>query len=93
MRKSRIKRRYKVFRNWKGTLPFYVNELFISSQNPYNTRSHMALESPLRKGNLGQKSITFMIPSIWNNLSNDLEIFRATVSFNHNSKASFEKLK
>ena len=52
----------------------------------------MALESPLRKGNLGQKSITFMMPSIWNNMSNDLEIFSATISFNHNSKASFEKL-
>ena len=52
----------------------------------------MALERPLRKGNLGQKSITFMMQSIWNNMSNDLEIFRAAISFNHNSKASFEKL-
>ena len=40
------------------------NELFAPSRNIYITRSHMALEIPLRKSNLGQKSISFVGPSI-----------------------------
>ena len=39
----------KVFNYWKGTSPLYVNELFVPSRNTYNTRSHMALDIPLKK--------------------------------------------
>ena len=46
----------------------------------------MALEIPLRKSNLGQKSISLMGPSIWNNLSNDLKILNTATSFTHNYK-------
>ena len=38
----------KVFNYWKGTSPLYVNELFVSSRHMYHTRSHMALEIPLK---------------------------------------------
>ena len=41
----------------------------------------MALEIPLRKSNLGQKSISFMRPFIWNKLSNYLKILNTTTSF------------
>ena len=47
----------KFFKYWKGTSPFCVNVLFVPCRNLYKTRSHMALEIPLRKSNLGQKSI------------------------------------
>ena len=46
----------------------------------------MALERPLRKGNLGQKSILFMRPPIWDKLSNDLEILNTATLFTHNDK-------
>ena len=46
----------------------------------------MALEIPLKKSNLIQKSISFMGPSILNKLSNDLEIVGTTASFTHNYK-------
>ena len=46
----------------------------------------MALEIiPLSKGNLGQQSISFMKPSMWNKLNSDLKINTAT-SFTHNHK-------
>ena len=48
----------------------------------------MALEIPLRKSSLVQKSIPFMGLSIWNKLSNDLKILNTTTSFTHN----YEKL-
>ena len=43
----------------------------------------MALEIPLRKSNLGQKSMSFMGPSIWKKLSNDLKILNPATSFTH----------
>ena len=53
-----------VFKYCKETSPFYVNELFVPTRDTYNTRSHMALEIPLRKSSLGKKSISFIGLSI-----------------------------
>ena len=39
-----------------------------------------------KKSNLGQKSISFMGPPIWNKLSNDLKILNTTTSFTHKYK-------
>ena len=44
----------------------------------------MSLEIPLRKGNLGQKSISFMEPSIWNKLSNEMKILNTASLVTHN---------
>ena len=67
-------------------MPFYVNELFVPSTNIFKTRSYISLEIPLRKGNLGQKSISFMEPSIWNKLSNEMKILTTSTLVTHNLK-------
>ena len=46
----------------------------------------MTLEIPLRKSNLCQKGISFMRPSLWNKLSNDLKMLNTATSFTHNYK-------
>ena len=46
----------------------------------------MALDIPLRKINLGQKSISLIGQSIWNKLSNNLKILNTSTSFTHNYK-------
>ena len=46
--------------------------------------SSMALEIGLRKRILGQKKISLMRPSTWNNVSNDLKLLSTTTSFTHN---------
>ena len=46
----------------------------------------MTLEMPLRKSNVGQKSISFYGPSVWNKLSNDLKNLNTVTSFTHNYK-------
>ena len=46
----------------------------------------MPLEIPLRKNNLGQKSISFMAISTWNKLRNNLKILNTATSFTHNYK-------
>ena len=83
--KERVEQRVAtiVFKYWKRTSPFYVNELFVPSRNIYKTRLNMAFEMPLRKSNLGQKSMSFMAPSIWKKLSNDLKILNTATSFTH----------
>ena len=40
----------------------------------------------IKKSNLGQKSISFMGPPIWNKLNNDLKILSTATSFTHNYK-------
>ena len=70
----------------ESTSPFYVNKRSVHSRNMHNTRSHMALKIPLRKSNLVYKSISFMGPSIWKKLSNDLKILNTTTLFTHNYK-------
>ena len=46
----------KFFKCWKRTSSFCVNEFFVSYPETDKARSYMAL----RKGNLGQKSISFL---------------------------------
>ena len=60
-------------KSWKCPLPFYINELFVPSRYTYKTISNMALEIPLRKSNLGPRIISFLVPSLWNKLNNDLK--------------------
>ena len=58
--KERVEQRVAtiVFQYWKGTSPFYVNELLVPSRNVCKTRSHMALVIPLKKSNLDQKGVS-----------------------------------
>ena len=46
----------------------------------------MALEISLRKSKLGEKSISFIEPSISNKLSKELKILNTTTSFTHYDK-------
>ena len=83
--KERVEQRIatKIFNYWKGTSPLYATELFVPARNTYNTRSHVALEVPLKKSNLGQKNTWFIGPSIWNKMSNNLKVLNTTTSFTH----------
>ena len=47
----------------------------------------------LNKSNLGQKSLSFFGPYLWNKLSNNLRTSKTTIPFTHNYKTdSFGKL-
>ena len=72
-----------VFKYWNGLTPSYFNEIFKPSLNRYNTRSQMALDIPLRKTVLGQKSISFLGPKIWSKVNNNLKTLKTTASFTH----------
>ena len=46
-----------MFLNIGRGIHYSTNEVFVLSRNRYKTRSHMALEIPLEKSNVGQRSI------------------------------------
>ena len=46
----------------------------------------MVLEIPVRKSNLGQKSISFKGLSIWNKLRNNLTLLNTATSIIHKDK-------
>ena len=76
-----------VFKYWKKTAPSYVYDLYTPSFNLYNTRrSQMALDIPLKKTSLGQKSMSFLGPSIWNKLNISLKSVATASSFTHSFK-------
>ena len=45
------------------------------------TSSHIALEIILRKSESGKRSISFLVPSILNELSNKLKLLNTAISF------------
>ena len=71
------------FKYWNKLTPSYLNEIFTLS---FNTRSQMALDLPLQKIVLGQKSISFLGPKIWFKTNNDLKKVLTTNSFTHSLK-------
>ena len=58
-----------VFKYWKEVAPYYLNGKFKSSQNNYNTESHMALDTPLSRTNKEPKSMPFLFPKVGNKLN------------------------
>ena len=65
--------------------------MFLPSLNRYTTRSHMALDIPLRKTNIGQKSLSFLGPKIWTRIKASLKSVGTTVSFTHGLKKEILK--
>ena len=57
------------FKYWKGIAPSYLKDILMPSLHNYNSKSHKALDIPLCKTNKGKKSMSFLGPKIWNNLS------------------------
>ena len=75
-----------VFKYWKGIVPSYLNDMFVPSQNNYNTRSQMALDIPLCRTIKGQKTMSFLRPKIWNKVSSNIRTAATTTSSTHRLK-------
>ena len=57
--------------------------MFMPSLNNYNTRSQMALDIPLCRTIIGQKSMSFLVPKIWNKISLNIKTTATTSPFMH----------
>ena len=77
---------------WTVIAPHCLNDIFMTSINNCNTRSHMALYIPLCRTNKGQKSMSFLGAKIWNMLSSNIQAAATTASFTHSLKKNSWKI-
>ena len=69
----------------------YDNEIYVPLEiNGVHTRSsYQKLNVPHRKTNVGQKALSYIGSSLWNNLSNALKISTSLNPFEHNTKQHY----
>ena len=75
---------------FRGTSPVYMNEIFITDETVRVTRnSENRFKVPLRKTNIGQNSLSYLGPKLWNDLPNDLKLSNNRNTFKHKLKSAF----
>ena len=75
---------------------FYFDEIYVPLEtNGVHTRSsYQKLNVPRPKTNVGQKALSYVGPSLWNNLNKTLKISPSLNTFTHNIKKHyFNKMK
>ena len=71
--------------------PNYFDEIYVPLEtNGVHTRSsYQKLNVPHRKTNVGQKALSYVGPSIWNNLNKTLKTSTSLNAFKHNIKQHY----
>ena len=79
---------YKFFTN---ACPDYVGELYfpVETIGVQTRSSYRKLNLPRRKTNMGLKALSYVGPSLWNNLSESLKLSTTINSFKHNIKEHY----
>ena len=68
-----------------------MNEIFdFAPHCSVSTRNNFPkLKNPFRKRNIGQKAISYIGPSIWNNLPDSIKRANRLNTFKHNAKKPY----
>ena len=70
--------------------PQYTAEIFHPSSSVHNThRATQKLDLPFRKSCIGQKTLSYIGPKIWNNLPAQIKLSKSVNTFKHDIKKSF----
>ena len=79
---------FKFVNTFNNTCPHYLKEIFeFAPRCRIDTRKKFAkLKIPFRKSNMGQKAISFVGPSLWNNLPEFIKKTDNLNTFKHNVK-------
>ena len=68
----------------------YTAEIFHPSSSVHNTRrATQKLDLPFRKSCIGQKTLSYIEPKIWNNLPAQIKLSKSVNTFKHDIKKSF----
>ena len=80
-----------VFKYVNKACPYYMKEVFeYASQGRISSRNNYAkLKVPFRKTTMGQKSLSYIGPSIWNNLPRSMERSISLNKFKHDKKKHY----
>ena len=90
--KERVNQRICVtaFNFFKRTSPAYMSDIFKHDNNARTTRnSENRFLVPLRRTNVGQNSLSYLGPKLWNNLPNDLKLSKNRNTFKHKLKSAY----
>ena len=90
--KERVNQRICVtsYNFFKGISPYYMSEIFIPHKTVQNTRnSEHRFKVPLKRTNMGQNSLSYLGPKLWNNLPNEIKISKSRNVFKHKIKSAF----
>ena len=81
----------KVFKFFQEKCPSYMSEIFYpSGTSRIGTRtSYLKLIQPLRRTSLGQRSLSYQGPVIWNKLPDSVKQSSSVNSFKHNLKSHY----
>ena len=80
---------YNFFNN---TSPSYMSDIFIPKKVVKHTRnSEQKFEIPFRRTNMGQNTLSYSGPVLWNNLSIDIKLAKSRNDFKHKMKLAFFK--
>ena len=79
-----------VFKFFNQMSPQYTAEVFHPSSSVHNTRrATQKLDLPFRKSCIGQKTLSYIGPKIWNNLPAQIKLSKSVNTFKHDIKKSF----
>ena len=80
-----------VFKYVNNACPYYMKEVFeYASQGRISSRNNCTrLKVPFRKTTMGQKSLSYIGPSVWNKLPSSLKRSISLSTFKHDVKKSY----
>ena len=90
--KERVAQRIRVtaFNFFNGTSPLYMSEIFIPHETVQATRnSKHRFKVPLKKTNMGQNSLSYLGPKLWNDLPSELKLSKSKNIFKHKIKSAY----
>ena len=72
--------------------PIYMSDIFHKCDyNHYTRRATHRLKQPFKNTNIGQKSLSFIGPRLWNNLNSNLKLAKSANVFKHDIKNEYFK--
>ena len=79
-----------VFKYCKNLGPAYMSDMYSLIEKPRTTRNSIyKLKLPLMSTNMGQNSVSYIGPKIWNNLPNECKLQENPNKFKHKIKDTF----
>ena len=80
-----------IYKFFAKNCPNYFDEIYVPLEtNGVHTRSsYQKLNVPHRKTNVGQKALSYVGPSLWNNLNKTLKTSISLNTFQHNIKKHY----
>ena len=80
------------FKFCKGLGPAYMSDIYSLVENPRTTRrSEYKMEKPFKLTNMGQSSISYIGPKVWNTLPAECKLEDNLNKFKHKIKDQFFK--